>query len=597
MEAIKQWCRLRKVQVAILIFIIMLFTLTMAVVVLRFQDNIGIDAVSYMSIANQYANGHFAEAVNGFWSPMISWLMAPLIKLGAGGTMAFMTVNMLAALFIIAFGALCIWRWTKGHFFATLLYILIVSPMFIDVIRILSPDLLVVAWILVFLATLVWSHKRLIKARAVDWKVVALLGAVGAAGYVIKLYTVPVFVATLLVWTVVILVVTKGQKESFSLKKIASYAYIPLLSGVFFLIVASPWIIALSLKYERFTIGSSFEVNVEAKADGSREVREELAVPPNDFAVSYREDPTPRGEELAQPSAAAESGGSIKDKLQHYGGERLKALPYYINRINTMWPFTLLILAITGLALLFGAVTYRKHYPIVLAWLIAAIYFLGYGSIVSVAFRGGNIRYFWPIFILAALIVCLVLPAMWKAVSKNGQKMRNAVFIAVIVLLPVSTLMAYVVGLQYMNGVPMHSAVPLPESRRTQLVEALLQERSVPHVKQLADDIKRDGIIPKGSRLVGDSYRTVVFLAYYLESSAYGRAGDTHTNYYNLDNPEEKLREYDIDYVISFTPSGEKPNEIIDGEVVGEYTYTLSCRDTRSDGHMPCDIRVIKLNK
>src|SRR5687768_6759202 len=46
----------------------------------RYQMNP--DGVSYLSIASKYLAGHFGDAVNAYWSPLYSWLLAGLM--GAG---------------------------------------------------------------------------------------------------------------------------------------------------------------------------------------------------------------------------------------------------------------------------------------------------------------------------------------------------------------------------------------------------------------------------------------------------------------------------------------------------------------------------------
>lgn len=599
---VKQVLSRKKVQIGILIGVIAIVAFALALVTSHFRDHLGIDAISYMSIARQYANGHFVEAINAFWSPMISWLMAPLVKVGIGGALAFMIVNALTALFIIIFGAICIWRWTKGNFFAALVYVLAVSPLLIDVIRILSPDLLVVAWALIFLAVLSWAHKRLAIARSLDWRIVVALGAVGALGYVIKLYTLPVFTVSLLIWSVVLFSVYHPKARKDILRSIVKWLSLPILSIVCMFVIASPWIIALSLKYERVTMGSSFSVNVESKVDneeGESAIKQDLEVPPNDYAVSFREDPTPQNNDSdkvdTQENTSASS--SIKDRIQHYAGERLKAFPYYINKINTTWPFTLLILFVTLVAMLLGLLTYKKHTTIVLAWIVALVYFLGYAALVSVEFSGGNIRYYWPVFIFALVIACLALPEMWRRVAQMKQQLRTVLFVVFISLLPVVSFTSYIVGLQYVHGIPVRHSMRIAASERSQLVNVLLQGRDTPQIVQLADQIRADGVIPEGSRLVGDSYRMVVYLAYYLEGSAYGRSGETHANYYNLDDPEEALERHDIDYVITFTPAGKEARKTVSGEVVGEYNYTIDCQDERAGRHVPCDVKIIKLDK
>ena len=37
------------------------------------------DGTSYISIANQYWRGNWGQAVNGFWGPLLSWLLIPFL--------------------------------------------------------------------------------------------------------------------------------------------------------------------------------------------------------------------------------------------------------------------------------------------------------------------------------------------------------------------------------------------------------------------------------------------------------------------------------------------------------------------------------------
>ena len=47
-----------------------------------FRNALNTDAVSYLRIASYYANGQWHLAVSGYWGPLASWLMAPLLKVG-----------------------------------------------------------------------------------------------------------------------------------------------------------------------------------------------------------------------------------------------------------------------------------------------------------------------------------------------------------------------------------------------------------------------------------------------------------------------------------------------------------------------------------
>ncbi len=47
-----------------------------------YQYIITTDGVSYISIAHEYAIGDFSDAINGYWSPLFSWLLAPFLSFG-----------------------------------------------------------------------------------------------------------------------------------------------------------------------------------------------------------------------------------------------------------------------------------------------------------------------------------------------------------------------------------------------------------------------------------------------------------------------------------------------------------------------------------
>lgn len=49
----------------------------------QFRHVIYADGISYLEIAERYAEGNFAEALNGYWSPLFSWLLIPVVALVA----------------------------------------------------------------------------------------------------------------------------------------------------------------------------------------------------------------------------------------------------------------------------------------------------------------------------------------------------------------------------------------------------------------------------------------------------------------------------------------------------------------------------------
>lgn len=40
------------------------------------------DSTLYLDIAEKYLRGEFDDAVNGYWGPLLSWLLIPFLYLG-----------------------------------------------------------------------------------------------------------------------------------------------------------------------------------------------------------------------------------------------------------------------------------------------------------------------------------------------------------------------------------------------------------------------------------------------------------------------------------------------------------------------------------
>jgi len=59
------------------------------------------DAIPYIIIAQKYIKGDFWQAVNGHWSPLISWLLIPLVAAGIYPLLAFKILNLIIGFFTL----------------------------------------------------------------------------------------------------------------------------------------------------------------------------------------------------------------------------------------------------------------------------------------------------------------------------------------------------------------------------------------------------------------------------------------------------------------------------------------------------------------
>ena len=64
------------------------------------------DATLYLSIAEKYLSGDFSNAINGYWGPLLSWLLIPFLYVGSTHLFAINSLNLVFGLLTI-FG---VWR-------------------------------------------------------------------------------------------------------------------------------------------------------------------------------------------------------------------------------------------------------------------------------------------------------------------------------------------------------------------------------------------------------------------------------------------------------------------------------------------------------
>jgi len=147
-----------------------------------YRFHIAPDWISYLSIAQKYASGDFAHAVNGYWGPMISWLLAPLLMLGLPPVIAGKLLMLLAGgLILIATAGLAgIFRLSNT---VTLLCLgaLIPAVLFFALVD-FAPDILL-ACVLLLYCNIIFRDTYAQKISSGIW-----CGVLGALAYFCKQY-------------------------------------------------------------------------------------------------------------------------------------------------------------------------------------------------------------------------------------------------------------------------------------------------------------------------------------------------------------------------------------------------------------------------
>jgi len=197
-----------------------------------------IDTLNYIYVAELYANGQWSLAVNAFWSPAFSWLLAPFISAGVNGIVAVKVVNIAIGTLVLAALSSLADTLDLEEEWTALLLIAAVPFIASSVFLISTPDVLVV------LVLTVYVRYLLLFNPTNQIQMGALVGILGFAGYLSKYYLFPFF---LLHYTGMVV-----------LRQIARSSKGPNWKGfavglAVFLIFSSCWILAIHAKYGVYT--------------------------------------------------------------------------------------------------------------------------------------------------------------------------------------------------------------------------------------------------------------------------------------------------------------------------------------------------------
>ena len=215
----------------------------MLVSMLNNLPRLNTDAIAYMRVAEYWSAGNFEFAVNGYWGPLLSWLMVPFLWLGVepllAGKLAMLisgAVFFHGSLFLVCSVGL---RLTDELIVAWMLALTIPGWMGENV----TPDLLVAGLIAFALGQAVSSDWLTNRRRALG------TGVTWGLAYLAKAVALPVgVVASLLLamcWWL-------GQAEN----RQSAWRQLGQAIGLFAL-VSLPWIVVLSLKYDKPTFSTS----------------------------------------------------------------------------------------------------------------------------------------------------------------------------------------------------------------------------------------------------------------------------------------------------------------------------------------------------
>ncbi|MDP7048530.1 MAG: hypothetical protein QF721_03675 [Verrucomicrobiota bacterium] len=215
----------------------------MLVSMLNNLPRLNTDAIAYMRVAEYWSVGNFEYAVNGYWGPMLSWLIVPFLWLGVepllSGKLAMLISGMIffhGSLFLVRAVGL---RLHDELIVAWVLALTIPGWMSDHV----TPDLLVAGLMAFALGQAMSSDWLIDRRRALG------SGATWGLAYLAKAVALPVGVVV----SVLLAICWRlGKAEN----REAAWRQLGQALGLF-LLVSLPWMVILSMKYDKPTFSTS----------------------------------------------------------------------------------------------------------------------------------------------------------------------------------------------------------------------------------------------------------------------------------------------------------------------------------------------------
>jgi hypothetical protein len=536
-----------------------------------------IDGIQYIRIAEHYFAGRFDDAINAYWSPMISWSILPFMAFGIGAQAAFYLAVSSWSIIGVAVGTLLIWKRTGGNLYASLAMEGVLLALYTTNLIGTTPDLLTVTWVLMYLWALLKVNDYVetgTTRQLVLWG--AVLGVVMALGYFMKAFALPVFVVMGLGWLVTRLILARRPHETRTRKQLSASVLITSLAAVLALvIVAAPFVTAVSVKYGGFTIGSSFAVNTQHKGDPKvtqDELQNSLALPPppNDHAISFGEDRT--AQLYLDDGSVPEVERSTGERIAFYVTQRFPALALYLNKLTSFMPFGVPIVATFFLLIIFGILKPRRHVDAVMAATLGLVYFLGYFAIASGQSTGGNLRYFWPMLALSTAVACLLWPSVWRTLVERGHPWRSVIAALMLALIPTAAFTQMVLS----------EPAPFSTVRSNAGLGYLIEDPHPTRDQLFAEKLLATKVIEPDSKIVAGSglipnVRTLSY-AFYMRVQIFGRRIP-----HDITDPrfQQVLRDNKIDYYFLYEPEEDTPLDVSSwGHIKKVYDMPYTCGHT-----------------
>jgi hypothetical protein len=363
---------------------------------LRHGDQINPDGVSYIQLARHLVGGDVQASLSSWWSPLLSWLLAPWLALGADGLHAARVVLAVCGLAFVLASYAFVRRFTNLPRSWTLVVLLLVAIEAADwATRVITPDIIVAAALLLYFS--IALDKGLLGRKRVP----LLCGLVAGIAALAKAYALPFFLIHF-PFTVVLTFLFQGEAarpwrglgtlwDAATAKKLLTVTALGFLGVT---LVVGPWIAALSWHYGQFAYSSAGAANHAwaGPLEAQIPVPEGLASPPAPHRSAWERPETtltphaswsPFQSAMSMNYQATHTLGTSRETIGYFADLLLWLTPLSIwflirmraERFRILWVWGTLVLYCGGYALVL--LTERRYVrPVLAPVLLATVYYL-----------------------------------------------------------------------------------------------------------------------------------------------------------------------------------------------------------------------------
>ena len=246
------------------------------------------DSMLYFSLAEKYLAGDFVNAINGYWGPLLAWLMIPFLYMGISDVL---TINLID---LIIGDLLIIGVWRLSYRFEITdkvrsVLMIALLPIVLKFSLVQPMDFLLVC-ILIFYLSIVFKtdYQKSVSSGLFS-------GVLGSLAYFTKAYAFPFFIVHFFIMNTLHYLKSTAKDDR---KKVLRNAVAGFL---LFFMISGAWILLISDKYGHVTFSTMRDTNFNAPGPDDMGGGLEFGVPvftegfyepPNETAFVVWEDPS-----------------------------------------------------------------------------------------------------------------------------------------------------------------------------------------------------------------------------------------------------------------------------------------------------------------